>query len=644
MERDVAAQHDRVDFGLFPARAATAEQAASPGSRRGGGGDGRDGGRGQEDNFGPDPVGGCSCLGLDRPGGGGSRGGRAGLRRSGRGRGRGDGGSGGSRRRGAVAGVNDDGRNGRLEHGVKPVASRQGFARRFQEDVAHRQELLDVKRAPGLRDPRVGLDGVSPRDGGRDRLRDKPDDQGPAGVERRLRDDVGETRFPGQGQPLDRRRLRAGLVGLHRELVEPVGGPLHGLVGGGPSFHVAGTARDDRGVVVARAVVEDGRVHRADEGVGGDFPLVRSSGDDIGFFDDQLGRRIAAKVRLIGRFGHPLLVNELVAASLDPLRGGDQPDVLAGGVGASQGEVRRGVTGRTARFDPRRLLAGDQSELKLVAGERVPRAVRSASENLDVEEELGEGRLHGRGGADGGERVRLGQIDLHPAVAPEVQRRRLALHGGGGRGVRARGDRGARQDAVGTDVAHQDVDVFINDRGLRPVEPRRRAGRPVLLGAKLDQQFGAGDRGIAVHDHEVGGTADLEGLLVVHQVFEASDLQVVGAIGRPLVVEDLDVALEPGADDLLTGGLVRPADRADGPVEVESGHVAGRRLVADAVARLTDHGEPRQLDGLALVEPLIVLGVHPEPALGVVDADRQLLLGLPGFLAELEHRQRRRLA
>src|SRR5437660_481923 len=51
---------------------------------------------------------------------------------------------------------------------------------------------------------------------------------------------------------------------LEGELVEPAGGAFDGLVRAGAGFEVAGASGDDRGVVVAAAVVEDGGVDRPD--------------------------------------------------------------------------------------------------------------------------------------------------------------------------------------------------------------------------------------------------------------------------------------------------------------------------------------------------------------------------------------------
>ena len=85
--------------------------------------------------------------------------------------------------------------------------------------------------------------------------------------------------------------------------------------------------------------VEDGGVDRADRGERADFALIGAFGGEVGFLDDQAGGGVAPEVGFVGGFREVLLVDQLVAAGLHPLARGDESDVVAGGVGAFEGEV-----------------------------------------------------------------------------------------------------------------------------------------------------------------------------------------------------------------------------------------------------------------------------------------------------------------
>ena len=159
------------------------------------------------------------------------------------------------------------------------------------------------------------------------------------------------------------------------------------------------------------------------------------------------------------------------------------------------------------------------------------------------------------------------------------------------------------------------------------------------LGAELDQEPVAGDPVDVVLDDDVGLALDLELGLVVLDVIARADLHVVGGVAAsPCRRGGRTLPSSCGVDDPKVAGGARLADEAERLVEVEAGDVADGRLEGPAVARGPDDGERRELDLLAVFEPLVVAGVHPEPALGVVDADQAAFGRGPVVLAEPPNR------
>ena len=257
----------------------------------------------------------------------------------------------------------------------------------------------------------------------------------------------------------------------------------------------------------------------------------------------------------------------------------------------------------------------------MVAVELVGRLVELATEDDDVAREHRHRGARGRRRAHEDRHARLGQVDLHLARAAEVERG-LSPVG------RLLGLGRAGQDARIADVVEDDVDVLLDERRLG-VEAAGRPGRRrgLVLGSELDQEVVAGDPHVAVLDHNLRVALDLQGRLIVLDVGHRPDDEVVGRVrGGRLVVAEMDVAFELGVHDVHRPAVRLQAERL---VEVDDRLVADRRLQVLPVARLPDQGEGRELQLLAVLEPLVVAGIHPVAAFLAVVADLRRSAALP---------------
>ncbi len=386
---------------------------------------------------------------------------------------------------------------------------------------------------------------------------------------------------------------------LHHQLEVPAGRSHDRLVLVPASDQLAGASGFERHGLGPLGRLVDGHVIRPHL-VGGPF---------LGVFPGHQGVAVALEVGVVGGFGRPALVDQLLAVAGEAPGLGLEPDGVAGGLGPLEREVgdRPSVLAGDGLV---RAFGGHEGQVQPVAVDLFG-VLGVALANPHVGEEGGVGRVLALGPG----RRRRGHLDQQVVVADDLSGSGLL----GFSGLAGRLRRASRDHAGAAHVLHADLDMAQQaDRAGALVAHRPASGLARrLLAPKLDlhARGGRGQRvPVADDDRRVAG--DRVGILVVFQVRQRPDREVVAQVrGGPLVVPDHHVAFDGGVDH---AGLIPSAHQVGRRAELDVGLLAGDRRDRPAVLAPPDQCERLQDQELAVVLAHVIIRVNVISAVRVV--------------------------